>query len=375
MAHSVGAATSLRTTAEGVNRRLYGAFVPGTSGLPPARPPRQSTAGNFRCPGDARPQLASILLQDPYVRFNSRQAAGGRGALPVSRIRIGISGWQYGDWQGRFYPADLPQKERLRYLARRFPTVEINGTFYSLKQPRHFRNYYRQTPRDFRFAVKGGRYITHMKRLGDVRAPLANHFASGVLELREKLGPHLWQLPADFRFDADRIEAFLALLPRDTEAAARLAAEHDDRLPGEAATRAHGRHRLRHALEVRHPGFLCDAFIRLLHDYGVALVFSHSDDRYNRWPYFEDVTTGFVYLRLHGPGKLYASPYDERALDRWADRVRRWHEGGEPADAVRAGSRKPPRRDSRDVYVYFDNTDKVHAPKNAQRMAERLGLA
>ena len=322
-------------------------------------------------PADVRRQLASKLLHDRHVRFNCRQAAGARRPFSVSRIRIGISGWQYGDWQGRFYPSELPQKERLRYLARRFPTVEINGTFYSLKQPQHFRNYYRQTPRDFRFAVKGGRYITHMKRLGDVRVPLANHFASGVLELKEKLGPHLWQLPRDFRFEANRIEAFLALLPRDSESAARLAAEHDDRLPGAASTRAHGRRRLRHALEVRHPSFLCDAFIRLLHDYGVALVFSHSDDR---WPYFEDVTAGFVYLRLHGPGKLYASPYDERALGDWSDRVRRWHEGGQPADAKTAGSRKPPRRGSRDVYVYFDNTDKVHAPKNAQRMAERLGL-
>jgi uncharacterized protein YecE (DUF72 family) len=311
------------------------------------------------------------LLLSVHDRIELLCAGGARRTLPVSRIRIGISGWQYGDWQGRFYPGGLPHKDRLRYLARRFETVEINGTFYSLKQPKHFRRYYRQTPRDFRFAVKGGRFITHMKRLEDVRVPLANHFASGVLELREKLGPHLWQLPANFAFDAGRIEAFLDMLPRDTEAAARLAAEHDDRLPGEAATSAYGRHRLRHALEVRHPGFLCDAFIGLLHDYGVALVFSHSKDR---WPYFEDVTAGFVYVRLHGPGKLYASPYDERALDYWSDRVRCWHEGGQPADAATAGSRQPPRRHRRDVYVYFDNTDKVHAPDNARTMAERLGI-
>lgn len=117
----------------------------------------------------------------------------------MSRIRIGISGWQYDDWQGRFYPDELRQRDRLAYLADRFPTVEINGTFYSLKQPQHFRRYYEQTPRDFRFAVKGGRFITHMKRLKNVRTALANHFASGVLELNDKLGPHLWQLPANFR--------------------------------------------------------------------------------------------------------------------------------------------------------------------------------
>ena len=195
----------------------------------------------------------------------------------MGRIRIGISGWEYADWQGRFYPPGLPQKERLDYLAQRFNTVEINGTFYSLKQPQHFRRYYEKTPRDFRFAVKGGRYITHMKRLRDVRTPLANHFASGVLELKEKLGPHLWQLPANFAFDAPRIDAFLELLPRDTDSAAALACEHDERLPGEPSTLIPRNRRLRHALEVRHPSFLCDEFVAMLREHRVALVFSHGE--------------------------------------------------------------------------------------------------
>lgn len=290
----------------------------------------------------------------------------------MSRIRIGISGWQYADWQDRFYPSELRQKERLGYLAGQFPTVEINGTFYSLKKPQHFRNYYEQTPRDFRFAVKGGRFITHMKRLSDVRIPLANHFASGVLELKEKLGPHLWQFPGDFKFDIGRLERFLELLPRDLDAATRLAGEHDDRLPGEPFTGSGGKQRVRHALEVRHPSFLCEDFIRLLHDSGVALVFSHSN---KRWPYVEDITAGFVYVRLHGPGKLYASRYDSTALSYWADRVRCWHAGEQPADAKTVSTRKSPPRKSRDVYVYFDNTDKVHAPDNARRMAREVGLA
>lgn len=290
----------------------------------------------------------------------------------MSRIRIGISGWQYADWQGKFYPEGLRQKDRLSYMAGCFDTVEINGTFYSLKQPQHFRNYYSQTPRDFRFAVKGGRFITHMKRLRQVRTALANHFASGVLELKDKLGPHLWQLPANFRFDADRLDAFLDLLPRDTDQAAALARDHDDRLPGEPSVITDRKRRLRHALEIRHESFLCDEFISLLHRYGVALVSSHSDER---WPYLEDVTAGFVYLRLHGPGKLYASPYREDALAHWATRVRAWHEGRQPRDARRAGARRPPARKSRDVYVFFDNTDKVHAPGNALRMVEKLGLA
>lgn len=289
----------------------------------------------------------------------------------MGRIRIGISGWEYADWQGRFYPPGLPQKERLDYLAQRFNTVEINGTFYSLKQPQHFRRYYEKTPRDFRFAVKGGRYITHMKRLRDVRTPLANHFASGVLELKEKLGPHLWQLPANFAFDAPRIDAFLELLPRDTDSAAALACEHDERLPGEPSTLSPRNRRLRHALEVRHPSFLCDEFVAMLRKHRVALVFSHGE----RWPYVEDITAGFVYVRLHGPGQLYASPYDAASLERWSRRVALWHAGKEPRDAVHAAALAARPVRSRDVYVYFDNTDKVHAPDNAERMATRLGVS
>ena len=288
----------------------------------------------------------------------------------MSRIRIGISGWEYDDWQGRFYPEDLPRKERLPFLASRFPTVEINGTFYSLKQPKHYRRYYDQTPADFRFAVKGGGYITHRKRLKDARTPLANHFASGVLELKEKLGPHLWQLPARFAFDAERIDTFLSLLPRTTTEAAKLARRHDGRIPGKPATSAHGSRRLRHALEVRHPSFFCDEFITLLHKHGVALVLSHSE----RWPYAEDVTAGFVYIRLHGPGELYASPYDRGAVARWSERVRAWHEAREPDDAANVSDRKPPSRQGRDVYVYFDNTDKIHAPENAREMQRYLHL-
>ncbi len=287
----------------------------------------------------------------------------------MSRVYVGISGWEYADWQGRFYPDDLPQKERLSYLARQFPTVEINGTFYSLKQPQHFRRYYEQTPKHFRFAVKGGQYITHRKRLSDVRVPLANHFASGVLELRDKLGPQLWQLPPNFRFDADRIAAFLELLPRTTSEAAELAKEHDRRLPGKPATTTDRTRRMRHALEVRHPSFCCEEFVTLLHRHGVALVFSHSE----RWPYLEDITAGFVYARLHGPAELYSSPYDEDALKRWSDRIRAWHSGAAPDDAKTVSARQPPRRKARDVYVYFDNTDKIHAPANARRMLEQLG--
>src|SRR6201987_1551004 len=138
-------------------------------------------------------------------------------------IRIGISGWRYKGWRGVFYPEDLPQKRELEYASRIFRSIEINGTFYSLQRPESFARWAEATPEDFVFAVKGPRYITHMRRLLEPRAPLANFLASGVLRLGPKLGPVLWQLPPSFRFDKARLEAFFALLPRDTAAAARLA--------------------------------------------------------------------------------------------------------------------------------------------------------
>jgi len=142
-------------------------------------------------------------------------------------VRIGISGWNYAGWQGQFYPAKLAHHRELAYVANIFPTIEVNGTFYSLQRPESFAKWRDATPEDFVFAVKGSRFITHMLRLSNVRVPLANFFASGVLRLGAKLGPILWQLPPHFRFDPQKLERFFKLLPRDTEAAAAMALKHD----------------------------------------------------------------------------------------------------------------------------------------------------
>jgi uncharacterized protein YecE (DUF72 family) len=284
-------------------------------------------------------------------------------------VRVGISGWTYAGWRGRFYPQGLRHSGELAYAASTFDTIEINGTHYSLQRPDSFARWYDETPEGFVFAVKGSRFITHLKQLHAIEIPLANFFASGVLRLREKLGPFLWQFAPRFRFDPDRLEPFLASLPRDTEAAAQLAAQHDYRLAGRAWLCAGGRRRLRHAIEIRHSSFLNPAFVALLRRYNTALVFADSV----AWPYIEDLTADFVYLRLHGAEELYASGYSERELDRWAARIELWARGKQPADAPLAAPDSPPAGcRARDVFVYFDNDAKVRAPADAHALMARL---
>ena len=283
-------------------------------------------------------------------------------------VRIGISGWRYKGWRGVFYPKGLPQRRELEYAARIFGSIELNGTFYSLQRPQSFARWADATPEDFVFAVKGSRYITHMLRLANIRKPLANFFASGVLRLGRKLGPILWQFPPQFRFDPKKIEAFLNLLPRDTASAQALARRHDKRVSGRSWLRIEENQKLRYAMEIRHPSFVDPEFIKLLRRYNVALVCADTVS----WPRLMDVTSDFVYCRLHGSEELYASGYDGKSLDQWAARVAAWARGGEPPDAERASNEPAPKRAARDVYVYFDNDAKVRAPVDAQGLIDRV---
>lgn len=283
-------------------------------------------------------------------------------------IRIGVSGWRYAGWRGIFYPPKLAQRRELEHASRVFRTLEINGTHYSLQRPEYFAAWAAETPDDFIFAVKAPRYLTHMLRLKGIEDAAANFWAQGLLRLGVKLGPVLWQFPPRFRFDPDRLEPFLAGLPRDTEAAAALAARHDRRLDGRAWTTTDARRPLRHVMEVRHDSFRSPAFITLLRRHGVGLVVSDSVD----WPCLMDVTSDLVYIRLHGSEELYASGYDDAALDRWAERVAAWATGGEPVDAARLSPDPPPPAPGRDVFVFFDNDRKVRAPFDAQGLDSRL---
>lgn len=286
----------------------------------------------------------------------------------AARAFIGISGWRYEPWRGDFYPPGLPQSQELSFAAQRFPTIELNGSFYSLQRPEYYERWFAEVPARFVFAVKGSRYITHMLRLKGVETALANFFASGILALEHKLGPFLWQLPPTQAFDEERLTRFLEMLPRTTEDAAKLARRHDRRVAGRSYLDVDRNRRVRHALEVRHESFVTPRFIELLRKQRVALVVA---DTAGRWPFLEDLTADFVYVRLHGDVKLYESGYTDAALERWATRVRAWLDGVAVPDAKLAAA--PPRRARRrDVYVYFDNDIKVHAPYDAMNLAAKV---
>jgi uncharacterized protein YecE (DUF72 family) len=288
----------------------------------------------------------------------------------AARTRIGISGWAYASWRKRFYPDGLPHARELAYASRLFDTIEINGSFYSLMRPAAVLRWRAAAPAGFVFAVKGSRYITHMLKLRGVHDALANFFASGVLALGDMLGPILWQLPPQLRFDAERIEDFLARLPRGSREAARLARKHDRRVTGRAFTRVLADVPLRYALEVRHSSFADRDYARILRRHGVASCVA---DSAGLFPVIEDVTAPFVYVRLHGADQLCASGYGDAALERWAARIATWSRGGQPRDAVLAAPglapRKPPQRD---VYVYFDNDAEAHAPFDARNLRGKL---
>ncbi len=281
-------------------------------------------------------------------------------------IRVGISGWTYAPWRGVFYPKEVKREQELAYAASHFRTIEINGTFYGMQRPEAFASWVEQVPAEFVFAVKGPRYITHMLRLRDPLVALANFFASGVLRLGVHLGPILWQFPQNFRFDPARIEPFLKMLPHDTGHAAILGSKHDNKLRAPAWLDIDIRRPMRHAFEVRHASFRCQAFIDLLRANDVALVCADSVS----WPRLMDLTSDFVYCRLHGSEELYASGYDNAALDEWGRRIKAWAGGDEPADAERVLGKARPRK--RDVFVYFDNDRKVRAPANAMELIRRL---
>jgi uncharacterized protein YecE (DUF72 family) len=283
--------------------------------------------------------------------------------------RVGTSGWRYPRWRGTFYPKGVTQARELEYMASRLGTVEINGSFYSLQRPECYVAWREATPDGFVFAVKGSRFITHMKKLRDVDVALANFFASGILALEDRLGPILWQLPPQLPFDCDRLREFFDRLPRDTEAAVRLGKKHDQRVEGRAWLQTDERRPIRHAIEVRHESYMDPAFIALLREHQIALCVA---DTAGKFPFLEDVTGDFVYVRLHGDVELYASGYSDESLDRWAKKIRAWRAGKDPKDAVRVSSEKPPSADARDVYVYFDNDAKVHAPFDAESLASKV---
>ena len=265
-------------------------------------------------------------------------------------IRIGMSGWTYPPWRGGFYPKGLVQKRELEYASRQVNSIEINGTFYSLQKPTTFEKWFAQTPEEFCFAVKGPQYVTHIKRLKDVQDPVANFFASGLLALRHKLGPILWQFPPNVTLKDDRFEKFLKLLPFDSKAAARLAKKHTDKMAERNYTQVDGDYAIRHAFEFRHPSFQNADFTAMMRAHGAAIVVAHAGEKS---PYIEELTADFVYCRMHGEGKDYKKGYPEKLLRDWAKQAREWSA-------------------KQDVYVYFDTEIKKYSPQDAINLAKLL---
>jgi uncharacterized protein YecE (DUF72 family) len=267
----------------------------------------------------------------------------------AARTLVGISGWRYAPWRGVFYPQGLPQRRELEYASRVLPTIEINGSFYSLQKPASYAAWGQATPEGFVFSVKGSRFITHMLKLKEPERAMARFFGSGLLGLGPKLGPILWQFPAQFPFNEERFRRFLELLPGDALEAADLARRHGELQRGGEARESS---KLRYAVEIRHESYRDKRFFELLRRRNAALVVA---DTAKKWPCLEERTADFTYVRLHGDVELYASGYSDAALNRWAGRIRAWMKRG-------------------DVYCYFDNDAKVKAPFDAMNLMGKLGI-
>jgi uncharacterized protein YecE (DUF72 family) len=272
-------------------------------------------------------------------------------------IRIGIGGWTYEPWRGVFYPPGLVHKRELEYASGKLSSIEVNGTFYGLQKPAVFRRWHDETPAGFVFALKAPRYITHRRALSGAAPMIEQFLGSGVLELRDKLGPINWQFPPSVRFDPVDFQAFLELLPRSLE----------------------GR-TLRHAVEVRHGSFCARELVEMTRHHGVALVVA-ADSRY---PQIADVTAPFVYVRLMGARAGEPLGYSAAALDRWAQRARLWADGGTPdglesvAPApthAHGGATAHHEAPDRDVYLYVISGHKVANPAAAQALIQRAQSA
>jgi uncharacterized protein YecE (DUF72 family) len=261
-----------------------------------------------------------------------------------ANIRVGIGGWTFAPWRGPFYPDKLPQKRELEFASRAVTSIEINGTFYGTQKRQSFLRWYEETPEGFVFSLKGSRFTTNRRVLAEAGESVERFLGSGVLELKEKLGPINWQMAATKAFDAPDFEAFLKLLPP----------ERDGRP-------------LRHVVEVRHASFVCPEFVALLRKYGVATVVAD----HASYPLLADVTAPFVYARLQAACEEEPAGYSTKALALWADRAKAWAKGSAPKD-LPATADQPPAAKSRDVFIYMINGFKPKAPAAAMALIERL---
>ncbi|MBE9607573.1 DUF72 domain-containing protein [Acetobacteraceae bacterium H6797] len=260
-------------------------------------------------------------------------------------IRVGIGGWTYEPWRGAFYPDKWPQKRELEYAAGKLTSIEVNGTYYGSQKPETFAKWHDETPEGFVFSLKAPRFATNRRVLAEGGETIERFFASGLTELKQKLGPINWQLAPTKKFDPADIEAFFKLMPKEL-----------------------GGLKLRHVVEARHESFRHPEFIDLAKAHGVAIVVAGDAE----YPQFADVTAPFVYARIMGTKEGEALGYSKKALDTWAKRAKAWAAGEVPEGLETA---TPQRADgkARDVFLYVISGHKVMNPAAAMALMERLG--
>jgi uncharacterized protein YecE (DUF72 family) len=266
--------------------------------------------------------------------------------MTQGRIRIGVGGWTFEPWRRVYYPATVKQKDELRYMSGRLTAIEINGTYYSLQKPQTWAKWAAETPADFQFTIKGSRFATNRKVLAEAGESVTRFMAQGLTELGDKLGPIFWQFAPTKKFDPEDFEAFLGLLPKSADGLS-----------------------VRHAVEVRNDSFLTPEFPALLRKYGVGLVYAD----HGTYPQMADLTADFVYARLQTGSDDIATAYPEGDLDAWAERLKTWARGAEPADLPKADQAHACLAMPREVFAFIIHEGKVRAPHGAEALIARVG--
>jgi uncharacterized protein YecE (DUF72 family) len=263
---------------------------------------------------------------------------------PIGEIRVGIGGWTFEPWRGVFYPKGLSQKRELEYASSKLTSIEINGTYYGSQKPESFRKWREETPDDFVFTVKGPRFATNRRVLAEAGESIQRFFASGVLELGDKLGPTNWQFATTKKFDREDFARFLALLPNRI-----------------------GARPIRHAVEVRHDSFRDREFVDLAREHDIAIVLAGQSE----FPLIADVTSSFVYVRIMGSSEKLKSGYRPADLDRWASHARAWASGGAP-EGLPTLAPEPKAARQRDVFVFMISGFKERNPAAAAALLDRI---
>ena len=267
-----------------------------------------------------------------------------KSAANSGNIYIGVGGWTFEPWRGVFYPEKLTQAKELSYAASKLTSIEINGTYYGSQKPESFRKWASEVPDGFVFSVKGPRFATNRRVLAEAGDSIKRFYDSGVLEMRDRLGPVLWQFAPTKKFDGADFGKFLELLPR--------------KLDGRA---------LRHVVEVRHDSFCVPDFIALVRQFETPVVFAE----HGKYPAIADVASDFVYARLQKGNDEIKTCYPPKQLDAWAERLQAWASGSEPDDLPKVDKTKP-KKMPRDVFAYVIHEGKVRAPHGAMELIERV---